>query len=111
MREFKVIKQSSVSTELDNRGVSVVEFSVIAESYKFNRDEMVITEFNIHSANEYLDSSYQIGDIHYSPLKSISFYSSNMETEVVNVFADPYYKLMELVGTDWVLLDRHKCGK
>lgn len=112
MKEFILVKQRVVfggneAITTENR---VKKITIKCDSFTENRDKIILTEKNIDTAREFFNPNYQIGNIHYSPLKSVSFIKDGIEKENHSVLADPYYKLYEIVDGKEILIKKHKCG-
>lgn len=112
MKKFKIVTQrvlfggNEKITEENRTKIEIVE----ADSFIKNKDEVAITNENIDFARKHINSSYNIGDIHYSPVNSISFFIEGIEIKKIKVLADPYYELYEFINDMWVLVDKHKCN-
>ncbi len=111
MKKFKLTKQRIYfrGDEEITESNRTEFFMIESESFKRNRTEIKLTNDNIEYAKKYLNPDYSIGDVHYSPIMSISFYDGELEKENINIFADPYYKLEEFIKDEWVIVDKHKC--
>ena len=79
-----------------------------SDTYKQNIDEVIITTENLNYA-KLINNQYRIGDVHKSPVKSISFIIDNVEIETFDMLADPYYKLEKFENDEWVIIDKHRC--
>lgn len=112
MKEFILVKQRVVfgGNEVITSENRVKKIPIECDYFKKNRDEVILTEKNINTAREFFNLNYKVGDIHYSPLKSISFIKGGVVIETHNVLADPYYKLYEVIDGEEILIDKHKCG-
>lgn len=112
MKKYKIITQrvlfggNEKITEENRTKHEIIE----ADSFIQNKDEVVITKDNIDFARKHVNSSYNIGDIHYSPVNSISFLNGDIEIKTIKVLADPYYELFEFINDEWELIDKHKCN-
>lgn len=111
MKKFKITIQRKWfgGDEIINESNRTNSIEIECDSFSENRDEIEITIDNIEYARKHIDSEYKIGDIHISPLVSISFIKGGEEIEKINVLADPYYKLEEFINDQWIMLDKHKC--
>lgn len=112
MRKFRITKQRGLfgSDEkiTDRNRTNTIEIN--ADSYAELYDDVLITDDNLEYAKKYLNAEYKVGDIHKSPIKSISFIKDEYEIENINILADPYYKLEEYINDEWILVSKHKCG-
>lgn len=111
MNKFRITKQTMFFsgdekiTEKNRTQSQEIE----ADDYKSNFDEVLITNENLEYSQKYLNSKYKVGDIHKSPLKSISFIKNDIEIENFNILADPYYRLEKLDNGRWIEVDKHRC--
>ena len=104
MREFKIEKQQTKIDSCETTLPIINTIHIKADNYKLIRDEINITEGNLEMAKE-INSTYEIGNIHYGPLTIVEFYTLNSLTPSYigfNILADPYFKLFEKIKNKWV---------
>lgn len=112
MNKFRITEQrilfgdNEQKTEKNRTQTHEIE----ADDYKRIFDEVLITEENLEYAQKYLNSNYKVGDIHKSPIKSISFIIDGVEVNCFNILGDPYYRLEKLNNGNWIEIDRHRCS-
>jgi hypothetical protein len=112
MKKIKITIQRTLFNQNDiiNESNRTYSFEIECDSYKENRDEIEITKENLDYAKKFINENYKLGDIHKSPLKSISFIKNNEIIKNVEVLADPYYKLEEFINGKYIVVDKHNCN-
>lgn len=111
MKKFKLTKQRIIfgGNEKITENNRTKSYEISADEFKKITDKISIIEENLEFAKKYLNKDYKIGDIHESPVKSISFSINDIEIRNINILADPYYKLEEFIDGEWKIIDKHKC--
>ena len=112
MRKFKLEKQQSLYAYNETNLPKINSTEIEADEFKLGKDSVLITKENLEIAKT-INPNYEINQIHYGPLKTVEFYVKDLDSNeliLINeiiVFADPYYKLFEEIGDEWVLIDKH----
>ena len=113
MKKFNIIKQRVLfnEDEIINETNKTYRTIIKADRYEYAYDEFTVTTENIKIAEEFKEKfengQMLIGKTYQGSRRKIIFYGDETQVDIHNIFADPYFRLLDEKGEE---LEKHISG-